>query len=189
MITITGQPPSKSNSYKVTTLNGHASLGKTKALKEYEESFFMQCPLRNAKISGRFRLEVDVYFTSDRPDLDNSLKVILDCLQSSKAIMNDRQCSEITARKFIDKTNPRIEFELQTDFDKEEECFEDPYILVDKDGVTLAPDSKGGHFYFMEWERLAPGNMDIVLEHMRAKIWFSPEHESRLTEAVKRHFK
>lgn len=118
MITITGQAPSKSNSYKITTINGHASLGKTKVMKLYEESFFMQCPLRNARISGRFKLIVDVYFASDRPDLDNALKVILDCLQGCNAIVNDRQCSEIIARKLIDKTNPRIEFELVTDFNQ-----------------------------------------------------------------------
>lgn len=109
---IHGQPPSKSNSYKIIKIKGFSKLGKTKALEQYEQSFFMQCSLRCAKINKRFKLDVDVYFKSDRPDLDNSLKVILDCLQTCKAITNDRLCAEIHARKLIDAENPRIEFEI-----------------------------------------------------------------------------
>mgnify|MGYP003561260948 FL=1 len=108
-----GQPPSKSNAYRIVTIHGHGSLAKTSATKKYEEQFFMQCSLRNAGIDKRFKLRIDVYFQSDRPDLDNSCKVVLDCLQTCKAIKNDRLCSEIHARKFIDKLNPRIEFELE----------------------------------------------------------------------------
>lgn len=110
--TIIGQPPSKSNCYRVITLGGHGSLGKTQALKKYEECFFLQCGLRGRMLDTRFKLDVDVYYGSDRPDLDNSLKIILDCLQTCKAIKNDRLCAEIHARKLIDKANPRIEFTL-----------------------------------------------------------------------------
>lgn len=109
---IIGQPPSKSNTYKIVTIRGHGSLSKTPAMKSYEESFFLQCSLRGLCISRRFRLDIDVYYASDRPDLDNSLKVVLDCLQSCGAIKNDRLCSEIHARKLVDKTNPRIEFTI-----------------------------------------------------------------------------
>lgn len=110
---IYGLPPSKSNSYRIITIHGHGSLAKTAATKKYEESFFMQCGLRNTNIDKRFKLTIDVYFSSDRPDLDNSCKVVLDMLQSCKAIKNDRLCSEIHARKLIDKENPRIEFEIE----------------------------------------------------------------------------
>ncbi len=112
MTTIHGQPPSKSNCYRVITIRGHGSLGKTPALKRYEESFYMQCPDRGREVSSRFRLDLDVYFESDRPDLDNSLKVVLDCLQACKAIRNDRLCAEIHARKLIDKTRPRVEYAI-----------------------------------------------------------------------------
>jgi Holliday junction resolvase RusA-like endonuclease len=112
MITIQGKIPSKSNSYKIITIAGHSSLGKQKVLKEYEQSFFLQCPLRGKNIAGYFKLKVDVYYENMRPDLDNCLKILLDCLQQCKAIKNDRQCTEIHARKLIDKTNPRIEFEI-----------------------------------------------------------------------------
>lgn len=110
---IYGQPPSKSNCYRVITIRGHSSLGKTTALKKYEESFLMQCSLRKAMISKRFKLTLDVYFKSDQPDLDNAFKVVLDCLQTCKAIKNDRLCAEIHARKLIDKEKPRIEFEIE----------------------------------------------------------------------------
>lgn len=111
--TITGKIPSKSNCYKIITLNGHGSLAKQKVLKDYEKSFYLQCGLRNANIKGFFKIEVDVYHENMRPDLDNGMKIILDCLQSCKAIQNDRQCVELHARKLIDKNNPRIEFVIE----------------------------------------------------------------------------
>lgn len=113
VVTIHGQPPSKSNCYKVINKFGHGSLAKTKALKEYEEKFFMQCPLRKAMISHRFKFTIDVYFKSDQPDLDNAFKVVLDCLQQCQAIKNDRLCAEIHARKLIDKENPRVIFSIE----------------------------------------------------------------------------
>lgn len=87
-------------------------MAKTAATKEYERVFFLQCPYRGANIDKFFRLDVDIYFKSNQPDLDNALKIVLDCLQGCKAIKNDRLCTEIHARKLIDKGNPRIEFTL-----------------------------------------------------------------------------
>lgn len=111
--TILNQIPSKSNQYKVITLHGHGSLAKSKALKEYENSFYMQVgQYRNLMITGYFELYVRVYFTSMSHDLDNSLKCILDCLQYTKTIKNDNRCVKIVAEKFLDKEKPRIEFKI-----------------------------------------------------------------------------
>lgn len=111
--TILNQIPSKSNQYKVITLHGHGSLAKSKALKEYENSFYMQVgPYRNLMITGYFELYVRVYFTTMSHDLDNSLKCILDCLQYTKTIKNDNRCVKIVAEKFLDKEKPRIEFKI-----------------------------------------------------------------------------
>jgi Holliday junction resolvase RusA-like endonuclease len=111
--TIIGKCPSKSNCYKVIKLGNHASLAKTKALSDYEKSFYLQCnQYRNQNIEGLFELKLKVYYDSNRADLDNSLKVILDCLQKVSAIKNDNNCVRILAEKFIDKTQPRIEFIL-----------------------------------------------------------------------------
>ena len=110
---IYGSVPSKSNCYKIITLGGHGSLAKTAAMKEFEKKFYLQCgAYRNKNIQGFFELYADVYFQSNQPDLDNSLKGLLDCLQSCKAIKNDRNCVKIVANKFIDKNNPRIEFTI-----------------------------------------------------------------------------
>lgn len=109
---IYGSIPSKSNQYKIITLNGHGSLAKTKAMKEFENKFYLQCGYRNRNIQGFFELYIDVYFQSNQPDLDNCLKGTLDCLQGCKAIKNDRNCVKIVANKFIDKNNPRLEFTL-----------------------------------------------------------------------------
>lgn len=110
---ILGSIPSKSNQYKIITIGGHSSLGKTSTMKAFEKKFYLQCgAYRNKNISGFFELYVDVYFQSNQPDLDNSLKGLLDCLQTCKAIKNDRNCVKIVANKFIDKLNPRLEFTI-----------------------------------------------------------------------------
>lgn len=114
-VTILGNVPSKANCYRVITINGHGSLGKTKALSAYERDFFLQVGhYRDLRIDDLFGITLDVYYPSMRSDLDNSLKVILDCLQKAGAILNDNKCVSIDARKFVDKENPRIEFALQT---------------------------------------------------------------------------
>lgn len=111
--TIIGQAPSKSNSYKIITIHGHGSLAKTPALKTYEKSFYLQCNhYRNKGIKGLFELHIDFFNSSQRLDIDNQLKVVLDSLQACKAVTNDRNCVKIIAQKFVDKLKPRIEFEL-----------------------------------------------------------------------------
>lgn len=107
-----GHVPSKSNQYQIIRLGSKLSMAKSKVMKAFEEKFFLQCGYRNRNIQGFFELYADVYFQSNQPDLDNSLKGLLDCLQACKAIKNDRNCVKIVANKFIDKNNPRIEFTL-----------------------------------------------------------------------------
>lgn len=106
---ILGVCPSKSNCYRI----GDHRLFKTLALTKYEELFFIQCDkYRNANIRGYFELHVDVFYPNQRADLDNALKIILDCLQRVKAIENDNKAVKIVAQKFLDKERPRIEFSL-----------------------------------------------------------------------------
>ncbi len=118
---IFGNIPSKSNCYKIITLKSKdpikrpmTSLGKTSALAKYEKDFFIQCNIyRNKMMDGYLQIEVDVYYPSQRSDLDNSLKVLLDCLQKVKAFKNDNKITRIVANKFLDARNPRIEFEIK----------------------------------------------------------------------------
>lgn len=115
-ITILGTVPSKSNCYKIIKAGKHASLAKTAALKKYEETFFMQVGRSRGKlIDEYFKFSMDVYYPSNRSDLDNSLKVVLDCLQVARVIKNDNKCTEIHVRKFIDKVNSRIEISIETE--------------------------------------------------------------------------
>lgn len=112
-ITIAGQVPSKSNSYRIVTTAGHGSLAKTDALKKYETAFYLQMgKYRDLGIKGLFEFHADVYYTSMCHDIDNALKVLLDCLQKGGAIKNDNRCTHIVARKFIDKKNPRVELRI-----------------------------------------------------------------------------
>ena len=115
---IYGSVPSKSNLYKIITKKNpvtgkyYGSLAKSDIMERFEKKFYLECGYRNRNIKGFFELYVDVYFQSNQPDLDNSLKGLLDCLQNCKAIKNDRNCVKIIANKFIDKNNPRIEFTI-----------------------------------------------------------------------------
>jgi Holliday junction resolvase RusA-like endonuclease len=63
-------------------------------------------------IDTEFKFIIDVYYDSRRPDLDNALKVVLDCLQKAGAIVNDNKAMEIIARKHLDKENPRVKFTI-----------------------------------------------------------------------------
>ena len=113
--TIYGNVPSKSNSYKIVVVGNHAKLGKKKALEDYEASFYWQVGnYRNLNVKTMFEYHCKVYYPSKRSDLDNSLKVQLDCLQYTRTISNDNNCCKIVAEKFIDKVNPRVEFKIVT---------------------------------------------------------------------------
>jgi Holliday junction resolvase RusA-like endonuclease len=111
---IYGSCPSKSNCYKIIKIGNISSLGKTNALKKYENDFFIQCNVyRDKNIEGYFEFYMDVFYPNQRSDLDNSLKVVLDCLQKVKAIQNDNKCVKIVVRKFLDKEKPRVEFVIK----------------------------------------------------------------------------
>ncbi len=113
--TVKGTVPSKANQYRIVTLGGHGTLAKQKSLKAYEDSFYMQVgAYRNLGISGMFEFHCRVFYPSMRSDIDNALKVVLDCLQKTKTIDNDNKCVKIVAEKFVDKEDPRIEFKIVT---------------------------------------------------------------------------
>jgi Holliday junction resolvase RusA-like endonuclease len=107
---IYGNPPSKSNCYRIA----RNRLIKSAELRQYETAFILQClKYRNKNIAEHFELYVDVYYPDARADLDNVFKCMLDCLQKVNAIKNDNKCVKIVAQRFIDKKNPRIEFEIK----------------------------------------------------------------------------
>lgn len=112
MITILGQVPSKSNGYRIANNRMYKSID----LKSYEVSFEWQIKKHlneNESVEVPFQIWIEVYFQSNRSDLDNAAKVILDCLQTSGVIKNDRLCQVLVMKKHIDKDNPRIEFRIE----------------------------------------------------------------------------
>lgn len=115
METIHGQIIAKANHYQaVPGKDGTKRIVKDDKIRAYERSFMDQCKVyRNRRISSRFRLFVRVWHSSERFDLDNSLKTLLDCLQMAGAIADDKLCYQIEAEKKIDKYHPRVEFALQ----------------------------------------------------------------------------
>lgn len=112
---IFGQVVAKANSYLAVPdkATGGRRIIKNPAIREYERNFASQCKVyKDRLVDGRFKLEITVFQSSMRFDLDNSLKTVLDCLQQVHAITNDSLCVAIDARKAIDRTNPRIEFTI-----------------------------------------------------------------------------
>lgn len=90
------------------------SLGKTSKLQKYEKAFALQCTkYRNLMIDGSLRLCIDVYFERLSSDIDGCLKIVQDCLQTNKAIVNDNRIDSLRVDKHKDKKNPRIEFHIE----------------------------------------------------------------------------
>lgn len=111
--TILGKVPSKSNQYRINCNGKRGYMYKSSELKKYELSFSQQCnKYRDANITGYFTIYIDVYYPSKRADLDNAMKCVLDCLQNVRAFPNDNKCCGISAARYVDKENPRIEFSL-----------------------------------------------------------------------------
>ena len=104
-ITILGQPPSKSNCYGVRRIGNRAGMYKKKPIKDYEKSFLEQVPLKYRGINIEYEMSVELhcYYDSRRPDIDNSAKVILDCLQSAGVIKNDNKVYRLLMTKNVDK--------------------------------------------------------------------------------------
>lgn len=118
--TVLGQPPSKSNCYKIISFPGkngkaHSSLAKTSTLNKYERDFFTQVPgnIREINLDSELDVELHCFFSSKRPDLDNAAKAILDCLQKAKVIKNDNLVYKLLMTKSIDKLNPRVEIVIR----------------------------------------------------------------------------
>lgn len=111
---IHGQIIAKANHYQaVPGKFGQKRIIKDEIIRAYERSFMEQCKVyRNRRISSRFRLFVRVWHSSERFDLDNSLKTLLDCSQMAGAITDDKLCYQIEAEKHLDKYRPRIEFAI-----------------------------------------------------------------------------
>ena len=112
--TIHGQILAKANHYRAVPAGaGKKRIIKDEHIRKYEDSFISQCRLYKDKgVSSRFRLFVRVWHSSPRFDIDNSIKTLLDLLETVGAITNDNLCYQLEVEKRIDKYHPRVEFAI-----------------------------------------------------------------------------
>ena len=105
-LTVRGEPASKANSRRLVSFGGRPAFIKSRKALAYADAVALQVPVREPLLEGELRVEIDIYYASQRPDLDAS--VLLDALQG-RVYANDRQVRELLLRHFIDKQNPRAE--------------------------------------------------------------------------------
>ena len=120
---IFGEPCSKANSRKLVPnkKTGRIFSIKSDAGRKYVDSFLLQ--INNKRkifglCSGIPKKPIDckvilfcvIYYATERKDLDESL--VMDCLEKSGIIKNDRLIRQKHVYHFIDKFNPRSEIEL-----------------------------------------------------------------------------
>ena len=101
---IEGEPASKGNSRKIVTFGKRPALIKSDKARNYERIFALQCPQLENLIETDVKVELIIYYSSRRPDLDES--VILDCMQG-KIYANDRQVKQKYIYWGLDRERPR----------------------------------------------------------------------------------
>ena len=103
-LTILGEPASKANSRRLVTIGGRPRFIKSQKALDYIKSLKEQVKPLPTLISGPIHVDLEVYYASLRPDLDES--VILDALQGL-IYENDRQVVSKHVVRGLSKTSPR----------------------------------------------------------------------------------
>jgi crossover junction endodeoxyribonuclease RusA len=113
-ITLEGTPPSTSQIYKYCMRGNFISGYMTAQGKQKKEEYAweMKIQYKGKLLEEEFNLEIDFYFPDKRRrDIDNFNKLIFDA--GTEIIWKDDSLiKELKLRKFIDKTNPRVEITL-----------------------------------------------------------------------------
>ena len=102
--TIFGEPASKANSRKAVMFGKRPAFIKSDKARGYLAGFIAQCPKLPIPFNGPVAVELNIWYASRRPDLDESL--ILDAMQGA-IYVNDRQVQERHTYWGLDRTNPR----------------------------------------------------------------------------------
>ena len=110
---IYGEPCSKANSRRlVKSKSGRPLFIKSQKALNYVKSFCEQCKALDPLIVDDVAVLIRIYYSSRRPDLDESL--ILDCMQGL-VYKNDRQVKEKhVIWGGVDKQNPRAEISVRS---------------------------------------------------------------------------
>jgi Holliday junction resolvase RusA-like endonuclease len=103
---IYGECCSKANSRRLVQFGGKPRFIKSKKALVFERDVQLQAKKIKPMLEGDLMIEADIYYSSRRPDLDES--ILLDALQGIW-YQNDRAFKQKIIRKFLDKKNPRCE--------------------------------------------------------------------------------
>ena len=101
---IEGEPASKANSRKFARIGGVPRFIKSAKALSYLQAFGLQCPVLNPLFEGDVHVELEIFYASRRPDLDES--VVLDAMQG-RIYRNDRQVKKKTVSWGLDRLRPR----------------------------------------------------------------------------------
>ena len=130
-LTISGNPVRKSNNRIATFRGGVPRVIKSKAALAYYKSFKLQvaaldlrqdilgplelrCALYQSPVRGNTRAKITTpeEFITHSWTMDLSTEAVMDCLEESGVIRNDRQIVSVLAQKGLSFDNPRVEIEL-----------------------------------------------------------------------------
>lgn len=100
------EPASKENSRKVVKIGGQTRIIKSDKARAFAAAARLIVPKLPLLLEGELCVGMELYYASQRPDLDGSL--ILDVMQG-RIYKNDRQVREIHLYHGIDKQNPRAD--------------------------------------------------------------------------------
>ena len=112
------RPISKDN-IKTISRSGTAHYYLPKKYKDFEQDLAWQIRVqyKGRQLEGKLRINYLRFYYDYRPtivDLLNAPKSVMDAVEKSGIIYNDNQIWEVNnMAKFQDKTNPRIEMEIE----------------------------------------------------------------------------
>lgn len=107
---VLGEPASKANSRRLVNIKGRIIPIKSQKALDYVKGFQAQCPKLAPLIEGPVHVNIEIWYASMRPDLDES--VVLDAMQGL-IYVNDRQVWSKYVVRRIDPTQPRIVADVQ----------------------------------------------------------------------------
>ena len=111
-LVIHGEPCSKANSRRLVWRGKTPRFIKSEKALQYEKDFSAQCPSLPSPMEGEeLAVTMDIYYRTQRPDLDESL--ILDLLEKCGVYKNDRLVREKHVYHHIDRATPRTEIRIE----------------------------------------------------------------------------
>jgi len=110
--TFLGEPASKANSRRIVKVKGSPRIIKSQKALSFARSFVRQCQILPTLLDAdgsRLLVDLDIYYASRRPELDESLLLYL--LQV-RVYTNDRSVKAKIVRWNLDRENPRTKVRI-----------------------------------------------------------------------------